>query len=74
MIDLPRAFLLVAREVKQGTFTPHVESFGLKSGVIRFVTDVALEGSWPAGLKARIQAASDSIVAGTRKVAERGAP
>ena len=50
VIDLPRAFLLVARDVKQGTFTPHVESFGLKSGVIRFVTDTALEGNWPAGI------------------------
>ena len=36
VIDLPRAFLLVAREVKAGTFEPRVESFGLASGVVRY--------------------------------------
>ena len=74
VVDLPRAFLLVARDVKQGTFTPHAESFGLASGVIRLVTNPALEASWPVGLKARIQAARDSIAAGTLKVAEGTTP
>lgn len=74
VIDLPRAFLLVARDVKQGTFTPHVESFGLQSGVIRFATNPALDSIWPAGLRARVQAARDSIAAGTLKVAERDTP
>lgn len=32
VIDLPRAFLLVAREVRAGKFRPRVESFGVKSG------------------------------------------
>ena len=36
VIDLPRAFLLVAREVKAGKFTPRVETFGLSSGVVRY--------------------------------------
>jgi basic membrane lipoprotein Med (substrate-binding protein (PBP1-ABC) superfamily) len=74
IVDLPRAFLLVTREVKQGTFTPHAESFGLQSGVIRLAINPALQARWPAGLQARVQAASDSIAAGTLKVAVRAAP
>lgn len=74
VVDLPRAFLLVARDVKAGTFTPHVESFGLKSGVIRLAVNSALRPTWPAGLAGRVQAASDSIVAGTLKVAGQAAP
>ena len=51
--------------MKQGRFTPKVESFGLKGGVIRYVPNPALEGKVPAELKARVAAAADSIVAGT---------
>ncbi len=74
VVDLPRALLLVARDVKQGTFTPHVESFGLQSGVIRLAVNPALQSMWPAGLQARIAAASDSISAGTLKVAASTTP
>ncbi|MEO8199337.1 MAG: BMP family protein [Gemmatimonadota bacterium] len=65
VIDLPRAFLAVAREVKAGSFVPKVESFGLESGVIRFVQNPMLAGIVPPELTARIRAARDSIVAGT---------
>jgi basic membrane lipoprotein Med (substrate-binding protein (PBP1-ABC) superfamily) len=65
VIDLPRAFLLVAREVKEGRFVPKVESFGLASGVIRYVPNPRLDALIPAALKARIKAAGDSIEAGT---------
>ena len=68
VIDLPRAFLLIAREVQAGTFTPKIESFGLASGVIRFVGNDRLETLWPEGLAARVLAASDSIAAGTLRV------
>ena len=74
VVDLPRAFLLVIREVQQGTFTPHVESFGLQSGVIRLAVNPALQASWPAGLQQRVQAAHDSIVAGTLVVGRPAAP
>ncbi|HET7040772.1 MAG TPA: BMP family ABC transporter substrate-binding protein, partial [Gemmatimonadales bacterium] len=65
VIDLPRAFLLVGREVQGGTFTPHVESFGVASGVVRFDEDSSLVGALPASLASRIAAARDSIGAGT---------
>jgi len=73
VIDLPRAFLLVARELKDGRFTPKVESFGLESGVVRYVPNPALDSLIPAGLTARLRAAADSIAAGTLIAAPRPA-
>lgn len=65
VIDLPRAFLVVGREVSEGRFVPRVESFGLESGVIRYETHPAMIASVPAELTARVTAARDSIIAGT---------
>ncbi|HEY8258606.1 MAG TPA: BMP family protein [Gemmatimonadales bacterium] len=65
VIDLPRALLLVAREAKAGTFKPKVESFGLSSGVIRYVANPKLDSLVPGPLKSRMAAAADSIAAGT---------
>lgn len=63
VIDLPRAFLAVAREVRGGTFVPKVESFGLRSGVIRYEANRALESRLPEALRRRVAEAMDSIVA-----------
>jgi basic membrane lipoprotein Med (substrate-binding protein (PBP1-ABC) superfamily) len=71
VIDLPRAFLLVASEVRSGRFRPHVEAFGLKSGVVQYVTDPGLDSLVPPSLKGRVQAAADSIAAGTLIAAPR---
>lgn len=73
VIDLPRALLLVARELKEGRFTPKVESFGLESGVVRYVPNPALDSLIPAGLDAKLKAAADSIAAGTLIAAPRPA-
>ena len=73
VIDLPRAFLMVAQEVKSGTFKPKVESFGLASGVIRYVPNPALETMVHESLRSRVQAAADSIAAGTLIAAPRPA-
>ena len=62
VIDLPRALLLVARDVQAGTFTPKVESFGLASGVVRYVPNPGLDSIVPGALAARVRAAEDSIV------------
>ena len=69
VVDLPRAMLLVSREVQRGGFVPHEESFGLASGVIRLAVNPALSSAWPAGLRERVQAAADSISAGTLRIA-----
>jgi basic membrane protein A len=71
VIDLPRAFLLVAREVQAGSFTVHVIADGLASGVVRYEPNPAFPGPLPAGLEARIAAAADSIRAGTLVPAAR---
>ena len=65
VIDLPRAFLLVAREVQKGGFTPRVESFGLSSGVIRYEPNPAVAGLVPPEVAAKVASARDSIIAGT---------
>jgi len=61
VIDLPRALLLVARQVQAGIFVPKVESFGLASGVVRYVSNPALDSLVSAALAARVRAAADSI-------------
>jgi basic membrane protein A len=73
VIDLPRAFLLVAEEVKAGSFKPKVEAFGLASGVVRYDANPALDRLVPAPLRARVKAAADSIAAGTLVPAPRPA-
>jgi len=73
VIDLPRAFLTVAREVKTGSFRPRVEAFGLASGVVRYVPNPALESMVDQTLRSRLQAAADSIAAGTLIAAPRPA-
>jgi basic membrane lipoprotein Med (substrate-binding protein (PBP1-ABC) superfamily) len=73
VIDLPRAFLLVAKEVKAGTFRPKVEAFGLASGVVRYTANPELDSLVPAALRARVRAAGDSIAAGTLVPAPRPA-
>jgi basic membrane protein A len=73
VIDLPRAFLLVGREVRDGSFRPRVEAFGLASGVVRYDPNPALDSLVPQALKARVKAAADSIAAGTLLAAPRPA-
>ena len=73
VIDLPRAFLAVARRVKEGTFRPQVEAFGLASGVVRYIPNPALESRVDPTLRSRVQAAADSIAAGTLMAAPRPA-
>jgi basic membrane lipoprotein Med (substrate-binding protein (PBP1-ABC) superfamily) len=63
VIDLPRAILAVAREVKEGKFTPKVESFGIASGVIRLEVNPQARGAVPESVWALVDAARDSIVA-----------
>jgi basic membrane lipoprotein Med (substrate-binding protein (PBP1-ABC) superfamily) len=56
VIDLPHAFLLVAREVKDRKFTPRVIRFGGNSEVVRLVLNPSLDQVSP-----RARAAIDSV-------------
>ncbi|HEV8149523.1 MAG TPA: BMP family protein [Gemmatimonadales bacterium] len=65
VIDLPKAFLALARDVEAGRFSPRIETFGLAGGVLRFELNPLLANRIPAALLRRVQAARDSILAGT---------
>lgn len=56
VIDVPRAFLLLAREVQSGTFVPRVVHFDTKSDVVRWVPNPAIPP-----LAAAVQARVDSV-------------
>ncbi len=73
VIDLPRAFLSVGREVKEGKFKPRVEAFGLASGVVRYAPNPALESMVHPSLRSKVQAAADSLAEGTLIAAPRPA-
>jgi basic membrane protein A len=68
VIDLPYAFLAVAQEVKAGTFTPRVVSFGAKSDVVRWVYNPSLKDSIPATAIAQIDSVSALLKAGALSV------
>ena len=75
VIDLPHAFLLVARELQAGTLPMAQKSFGVEGGVLSYVPNPALDSLLPPGLMARVRAAADSIAAGTLDpLASRGSP
>jgi len=63
----------VTGEVIGAKLILRVESFGLESGVVRYVPNPALDSLIPAGLTARLRAAADSITAGTLIAAPRPA-
>lgn len=70
VIDLPAAFLLIARKVREDSVPAEAVSFGLREGVLRYVPNPALDSLVSAALAVRIRAAADSIVAGTLVVLE----
>jgi basic membrane protein A and related proteins len=64
VIDIPRAFVTVAREVKDGTFVAKIERLGMRDGVVSLVYNPSLTDRIPADGKARVDAAQQDIVAG----------
>lgn len=71
MIDLPKAFLRVAREVKSGKFTPRVISLGLHDDMVRFIYNPRLESTIPAHVRAQVDSAKDALDGRSRKNATR---
>ena len=57
VIDLPKAFMRIGREIQGGTFTGRVISLGVKDEVVRLVLNPALQAKIPAAAIA----ASDSV-------------
>ena len=73
VIDLPRAFMIVAREVKAGTFTPRVVPLGLHDDVVRLVLNPALADRIDAPTRAAIDSVARGIASGAIRV-EQGPP
>lgn len=67
-LDLPHAFLELARRVRDGRWQPGVMFFGIRDGVVDIAINEQLAARVPAELRARIAAARDSIIAGTLRV------
>lgn len=67
MINLPQAFLAVAREVKTGKFTPRVISFGLHDNIVRFIYNPRLQSTIPARVQAQVDSARDALDGRARK-------
>jgi basic membrane protein A and related proteins len=65
VIDIPKGFLTVARQVKDKTFVARVEKLGMKDGVISLQYNDALAGRIPPDVRARVDAAQQAILAGT---------
>ena len=64
VIDIPGAFVAVAREVRSGVFHARSIRFGLRDGVISFTWNPALLGRVPDGVKSLVEEATAKIASG----------
>lgn len=64
VIDLPHAFLTVAREVKEKRFTPRVIELGTASDVVTYVPNPALESRTPAAVRNAVDSVRTLLRAG----------
>lgn len=65
VIDLPKAFLMVAREVQAGTFSGRVINLGVKDSVVRLVVNPAMAARIPAASLAAVDSVGAQLAAGT---------
>jgi basic membrane protein A and related proteins len=65
VIDLPRAFLTVAREVHSSTFRARVFDMGVESDVVRLVLNPAREADIPAKVRQTVDSVTFGMKAGT---------
>lgn len=64
VIDLPLAFLTIARDVKNGTFKPRVVRMGEESHVVTFVPNPAFLSGMPAAARTRLDSLQNLMLAG----------
>ena len=70
VIDLRHAFLLVAREVKEQTFTPRVVSLGVRENVVRLVINPTLDARIPQTTRAVIDSVQKRLFAGSLRLVD----
>jgi basic membrane lipoprotein Med (substrate-binding protein (PBP1-ABC) superfamily) len=66
VIDLPKALLAVAREVRDGQFTARVIRLGAPSDVVRLVLNPALEQRIPAAARQTVDSVRAALIRGDR--------
>jgi basic membrane protein A len=64
VIDLPHAFLTVAREVSQGRFVPRVIRLGASTGVVTFVPNPALASRIPTAAQQEVDSVQALLTSG----------
>jgi basic membrane lipoprotein Med (substrate-binding protein (PBP1-ABC) superfamily) len=69
VIDLPRAFLEIAREVKKGGFKGRVFNLGLHDRVVTFVPNPAMSSAISPATRAGVDSVEKQMIAGTFKIA-----
>ena len=65
VIDLPHAFLTVAREVKEGRFKPRVIELGTRADVVRLELNPAFETKIPPKVRSAVDSVASQLKAGT---------
>jgi basic membrane protein A and related proteins len=65
VIDLPRAFMVIAREVKSGQFKPRVVELGMRLDVVRWTVNPVLASRIPATAVHAVDSVRTRILAGT---------
>jgi basic membrane protein A and related proteins len=70
VIDLRHAFLLVAADVKQRTFTPRVVSLGVRDNVVRLVLNPTLESRIPTQTRAAIDSVQKRLFDGSLRLVD----
>jgi basic membrane lipoprotein Med (substrate-binding protein (PBP1-ABC) superfamily) len=68
VIDVPRAFVEVAKQVKEGTFKGEIERFGIDDGVVSLVYNPRLEAQIPAEVKQLVADTQAAILNGQLQV------
>jgi basic membrane lipoprotein Med (substrate-binding protein (PBP1-ABC) superfamily) len=68
VIDLPRAFLEIAKEVKAKSFQPRVVELGEESHVVTLVLNPSMLARIPSAARARIDSLQSLMLAGRYKV------
>ena len=68
VIDLPRAMMMIARDVKNGTFKGHVYRLGDADGVVRWVANPKLAHEISPETLVRLDSAKRRIDAGTLEI------
>jgi basic membrane protein A and related proteins len=65
VIDLPHAFLTIARSVANGTFKPSPISLGTESEVVKWVVNPTMSDRIPAAIRHRVDSLQTQMFAGT---------